>query len=69
VLVVSNKPLALPGLQRSFGTGLPEIFCPVLFAHVGQLLAFWRAVERGLNPDAPPHLRRTVTLETKLGKI
>lgn len=62
VLVVNDEPLAIPGMQRDFQTGLPEIFRPVMFAHVGQLLAFWRAVECELNPDAPPHLRRTVTL-------
>ena len=43
-------------------SGLSEIFRPALYAHTGQLLAYWRADARGLNPDAPPHLDRTVLL-------
>ena len=39
-----------------------ETFRPALYAHVGQLLAYWRAAARGLNPDAPRHLARTVLL-------
>lgn len=35
---------------------------PALYAHVGQLLAYWRAAARDLNPDAPRHLARTVLL-------
>jgi glutamine---fructose-6-phosphate transaminase (isomerizing) len=41
---------------------LPEIFRPALLAHVGQLLAYWRAAARDMNPDTPPHLARTVLL-------
>jgi glucosamine--fructose-6-phosphate aminotransferase (isomerizing) len=32
------------------------------YAHTGQLLAYWRAAARNLNPDAPRHLARTVLL-------
>lgn len=39
-----------------------EIFRPALYAHAGQLLAYWRAAARDLNPDAPRHLARTVFL-------
>jgi glucosamine--fructose-6-phosphate aminotransferase (isomerizing) len=39
-----------------------EIFRPALYAHVGQLLGYWRASARELNPDAPRHLARTVVL-------
>ena len=39
-----------------------ESFRPALYAHVGQLLAYWRASARDLNPDAPRHLARTVLL-------
>lgn len=39
-----------------------EIFRPSLYAHIGQLLAYWRAAARDLNPDAPRHLARTVLL-------
>jgi glucosamine--fructose-6-phosphate aminotransferase (isomerizing) len=40
-----------------------EVFRPALFAHVGQLFAYWRAAIRDLNPDAPRHLARTVLLD------
>lgn len=39
-----------------------ESFRPALYAHIGQLLAYWRAAARDLNPDAPRHLARTVLL-------
>jgi len=39
-----------------------ETFLPALYAHVGQLLGYWRATARELNPDAPRHLARTVVL-------
>src|SRR6185503_18012081 len=40
-----------------------EMFRPALYAHVGQLFAYWRAAIRDLNPDAPRHLARTVLLD------
>ena len=40
-----------------------EIFRPALYAHIGQLFAYWRAAIRDLNPDAPRHLARTVLLD------
>lgn len=39
-----------------------ESLRPALYAHVGQLLAYWRAAARDLNPDAPRYLARTVLL-------
>jgi len=45
------------------GQGLREIFRPALYAHAGQLLGYWRAISRGLNPDSPPYLSRTVLLD------
>jgi glucosamine--fructose-6-phosphate aminotransferase (isomerizing) len=58
-----------PGLEHrqseflSMDEGLSEIFRPALYAHVGQLLGYWRATLKGLNPDSPRHLVRTVLLE------
>jgi len=46
----------------SMGKELREFFRPALYAHVGQLLGYWSAISRGLNPDSPPHLARTVLL-------
>ena len=40
-----------------------EVFRPALYAHIGQLFAYWRAAIRDLNPDAPRHLARTVLLD------
>jgi glutamine---fructose-6-phosphate transaminase (isomerizing) len=40
-----------------------ESFRPALYAHIGQLLAYWRAAARDLNPDSPRHLARTVLLD------
>jgi glucosamine--fructose-6-phosphate aminotransferase (isomerizing) len=46
------------------GAGLDEAFRPAVYAHVGHLLAFWRAMSKGLSPRSPRHLDRTVLLDT-----
>jgi fructoselysine-6-P-deglycase FrlB-like protein len=40
-----------------------DVFRPALYAHIGQLFAYWRAAIRDLNPDTPRHLARTVLLD------
>jgi len=45
------------------GQELPELFRPALYAHIGQLLACWRAASKGLDPQSPRHLARTVLLD------
>jgi glucosamine--fructose-6-phosphate aminotransferase (isomerizing) len=45
------------------GEGLAEVFRPAVYAHLGQLLAFWRAMSKGLDPHSPRHLARTVLLD------
>jgi glucosamine--fructose-6-phosphate aminotransferase (isomerizing) len=55
VLVVDAPQFAIRNSQV-------ESFHPSLCAHIGQLLAYWRATARNLNPDAPRHLARTVLL-------
>jgi fructoselysine-6-P-deglycase FrlB-like protein len=50
------------GLQTDPLNPQSEIFLPAAYAHVGQLLAYWRAAARDMDPDAPPHLARTVLL-------
>lgn len=69
-LVVSSAEEAVrPAREFRFerfllpGDGVAEIFRPALYAHAGQLLAYWRAASRDMNPDAPPHLARTVLLD------
>ncbi len=46
------------------GGNISEIFRPALYAHTGQLLAYWRATLYGMNPDAPPNLSRAVLLDS-----
>ena len=70
VLVVDTRPLKFDDSrvavllipQSAMRNPQSETFRPALYAHIGQLLAYWRAAARGLNPDAPRHLARTVLL-------
>jgi glucosamine--fructose-6-phosphate aminotransferase (isomerizing) len=43
-------------------SGLPELQRPALFLPVLQLLAYYRACEKGLNPDRPNNLDAVVRL-------
>jgi len=43
--------------------GLPEILSPIAFIVPLQLLAYYIAVERGLNPDKPRNLAKSVTVK------
>jgi len=45
------------------GAELSEFLRPALYAHIGQLLACWRSLSKGLNPNSPRHLARTVLLD------
>lgn len=70
VLVVNAQPLEFSDSrvttlivpQSAIRNSKFETFRPALCAHLGQLLAYWRATARNLNPDAPRHLARTVLL-------
>jgi len=46
----------------SFDSGLPELAREVLYLPVLQLLACYRAIAKGLNPDRPTHLDAVVRL-------
>jgi glutamine---fructose-6-phosphate transaminase (isomerizing) len=46
-----------------FGSGIPEIVRGVLYLPVLQLMAFYRSVAKGLNPDRPNHLSAVVQLD------
>jgi glucosamine--fructose-6-phosphate aminotransferase (isomerizing) len=54
--------LVADGPQLAIGKSSFESFRPSVYAHLGHLLAYWRAAARNLNPDAPRHLARTVLL-------
>ena len=46
-----------------FESGIPESVRGVLYLPVLQLMAFYRSVAKGLNPDRPNHLTAVVKLE------
>lgn len=56
-----KKPLPADYLVR-FESGLPESVRRVLYIPVLQLLAYHRAMYKGLNPDTPEHLSAVVML-------
>ncbi|MEN6572291.1 MAG: SIS domain-containing protein [Anaerolineaceae bacterium] len=45
-----------------FSSGIPEEVRGVLYLPVLQLMAFYRSLVKGLNPDCPEHLTAVVTL-------
>lgn len=47
----------------SFESGIPESVRGVLYLPVLQLMAFYRSVAKGLNPDKPNHLTSVVQLD------
>ena len=47
----------------NFESGIPESIRGVLYLPVLQLMAFYRSVAKGLNPDKPNHLTAVVQLD------
>ncbi|MBM4400370.1 MAG: glutamine--fructose-6-phosphate transaminase (isomerizing), partial [Crenarchaeota archaeon] len=43
--------------------GIPEVLSPIPFAIPLQLLAYYMAIEKGLNPDTPRNLAKSVTVK------
>jgi glucosamine--fructose-6-phosphate aminotransferase (isomerizing) len=43
--------------------GIPEVLSPIPFVIPLQLLAYYIALERGLNPDTPRNLAKSVTVK------
>ena len=54
--------IAEAGPQVRFGAGLDEAVQNVLYLPVGQLIAFERALSKGLDPDRPTNLDTVVKL-------
>jgi len=50
-------------MDVSFGSNLPESIRNVLYLPVLQLMAYYRAIEKGLNPDQPHNLTAVVKLD------
>lgn len=55
--------LAESGTKVAFGSGIPESGRAVLYLPVLQLLAFYRSLAKGLNPDRPNNLTAVVKLD------
>jgi glucosamine--fructose-6-phosphate aminotransferase (isomerizing) len=63
VLALGENPTGLDADHVvSLGSGLPELPRSVLLLPVLQLLAFYRAYEKGLDPDRPTNLNAVVRL-------
>jgi glucosamine--fructose-6-phosphate aminotransferase (isomerizing) len=43
--------------------GIPEVLSPIPFVIPLQLLAYYMAVEKGVNPDTPRNLAKSVTVK------
>ena len=43
--------------------GIPEVLSPIPFVIPLQLFAYYMAVEKGLNPDTPRNLAKSVTVK------
>ncbi len=54
--------LAEKDADVSFHSGLPEFARSVLYLPILQMMAYYRAVAKGLNPDSPTHLSAVVQL-------
>ncbi len=57
VLTVGEK-----NTMVAFGSGIPERARGVLYLPILQLMAFYRSLAKGLNPDRPKHLTAVVKL-------
>jgi glucosamine--fructose-6-phosphate aminotransferase (isomerizing) len=55
--------LAESSADVSFDSGMQECLRGVLYLPVLQLMAFYRSLAKGLNPDRPKHLEAVVTLD------
>jgi len=55
--------LADSGADIAFESGLPESVRGVLYLPVLQLMAFYRSLAKGLNPDSPNNLKAVVRLD------
>jgi glucosamine--fructose-6-phosphate aminotransferase (isomerizing) len=64
VLSESDHGLVWADAVVPFGSGLPEVARLPLYLPVLQLLAYHRAVSKGLDPDAPRNLDAVVKLDS-----
>lgn len=64
-LVLADQPVSAQeaDYQINFQTGLPESSRGVLYLPILQLLGFYRAISKGLDPDQPHNLTAVIVLE------
>jgi glucosamine--fructose-6-phosphate aminotransferase (isomerizing) len=55
--------LAESGAQVNFESGIPEPARAVLYLPILQLMAYYRALAKGLNPDSPHNLTAVIKLD------
>ena len=60
--------LAERDADLNFNSGLPEEIRNVLFLPPLQLMAFYRSIAKGLNPDQPKNLVAVVELDLEEGE-
>ena len=62
---LGGKSVALGelGVDITFESGIPESARGVLYLPVLQLMAFYRSLAKGLNPDRPNNLSAVVKLD------
>jgi glucosamine--fructose-6-phosphate aminotransferase (isomerizing) len=58
-----SAPEGAPDLQINFESSLPEIWQAPLYLPILQLIAFERAMHKGLDPDRPTNLTSVVVLD------
>ena len=63
VLGASVLSIGEAGTQVAFGSNIPESGRGVLYLPVLQLMAFYRSLAKGLNPDRPNNLTAVVRLD------
>ena len=51
------------GVDIAFDSGVPECVRGVLYLPVLQLMAFYRSLAKGLNPDRPNNLVAVIKLD------
>jgi glucosamine--fructose-6-phosphate aminotransferase (isomerizing) len=59
---LSRRARAAADLAVELDCGLPEVSCLAPFVFAGQLLGFYTAMQKGLDPDRPVNLSRVVLL-------
>lgn len=67
VLVVSAEPRSYAPVGIDFGAPFSDSALAVLAGMVPQVLAYERAVDKGLNPDQPPDLTPWIELKAAAG--